>query len=40
MWCSVSGEKRGFARKSAVGFPAYETNVKVRNVERIRTGML
>ena len=40
MWWSVSGEKRGFARSSAVGFPAYETNTKTMNVERISTGML
>ena len=40
MWWSVIGEKCGFARSSPVGFPASDTNVKLRNVETISTGML
>jgi hypothetical protein len=36
----VCCEKRGFAFSASVGFPASDTNVKLRNVETISTGML
>ena len=38
--CSVSCETCGFGRRFAVGSPASETNVKLRNDETISTGML
>ena len=36
----VITENCGFARRLSVGFPASDTNVKLRNVEMISTGML
>ena len=39
LWIVLAG-RRGLPRSFATGSPASETKVKLRNVERISTGML
>ena len=40
MLSTVCCENLGFARSCASGLPAYETKMKLRNVEKNSTGML